>query len=626
MKLSLIKLIIAVIMGTIFMNQAVMADYPSSELLKTLEKRLLKKPECLPNCANISQMNLSIFPDRLKISLSVHAAINTVIPLPAIVDEWVPSSITIDARPAKGIRKDLQNHIWVYVKQGIHQLVLRGKTPDQNQFHMPLQLKPRHIETQAIGWDIQGVSDDGQVADSLQFNRIQQNAEQLLHNISILPFFNVERILYISLQWHVMTTVKRVTPANHPVSIEIPLLDGESIMTSQIQVKNHKALVSMTTNQLQVQWQSVLEYQPSIHLEAPETNQWVETWILDADTHLHVNIDGIPVIHHQDSRGQHRPTWKPWPSETVDIKLSKLIPIAGKNITIDKVKLDMNPGKHFQQLNLSMNVRVSMGQTHTVTIPDQAIIQRIRIDKRSLPVTAENNNIQLPLDPGGHHVEINWRQPERSHCFLKFPKVKTGEAVNATLNLNMPGNSWILWTNGPTMGPVVMFWSYLVLMAIVAFALAHLKWTPLNAWQWFLLGLGLSQTHVIEACLVVGWFLVFYYRKQSTMQGSRWLFNLRQLGLIFWSCVALYIIYMAIHSGLLGIPQMQIKGNGSSWKFLSWYLDQISDTLPQPWVFFLPLFMFRITMLLWALWMAHRLINWLRWMWLCFSEGGIFRK
>jgi hypothetical protein len=622
---ALINVALAIIIWcTMPVSNTVLADYPSIDILNHLEKRLLEKPECLPDCADISQMNLSIYPDRLKMILTVHAAIDTILPLPSMAGEWLPEQITIDTKPATGIRQDLQKHIWVYIKKGRHQLILRGQTPHRNQFHMPFQIKPKHIKTQAVGWEIQGIS-DGQIADSLQFNRIQKNVQKMKQKITIPPFFHVERVLYISLQWHVVTTVKRITPASHPVSIEIPLLDGESLMTGQLQVKNKNVLVSMSANQSKVQWQSVLEYQPKIHLVAPQTNQWVETWILDADTQLHIDFEGIPVIHHQDSQGKHRPTWQPWPSEILDIKLSKLKPIDGKTMTIDQVKIDMHPGKLFHQVNLSMHVRVSMGQTHTVKIPEASIIQQILIDRQSLPVAAEQNYIKLPMDPGAHHIEIKWHHPEQTYCFLKFPQVQIGAAVNTTLNLHLPGNAWILWTNGPKMGPVVLFWGYLILLLIISFALANLNWTPLRAWQWFLLGLGLSQTHFFEAIVVVGWFLLFYYRKQNILKGSRWLFNIRQLGLIVLSVAALFIIYEAIHSGLLGIPQMQIKGNGSSWRFLSWYIDQIDNKIPQPWVIYLPLFMYRIAMLLWALWMAHSLIQWIRWMWMCFSEGGIFR-
>jgi hypothetical protein len=40
----------------------------------------------------------------------------------------------------------------------------------------------------------------------------------------------------------------------------------------------------------------------------------------------------------------------------------------------------------------------------------------------------------------------------------------------------------------------------------------------------------------------------------------------------------------------------------------------------------LPLFVFRILMLLWALWLAYSLLNWLRWGWQCFSEGGLWKR
>jgi hypothetical protein len=35
---------------------------------------------------------------------------------------------------------------------------------------------------------------------------------------------------------------------------------------------------------------------------------------------------------------------------------------------------------------------------------------------------------------------------------------------------------------------------------------------------------------------------------------------------------------------------------------------------------------YRILMLLWALWLAHSLLKWLRWGWGCFSEGGLWRR
>jgi len=606
-----------------------MAEIPSQDILKQLEKRLLEKPDCLPYCADNSIMKVLIRPDRLKINMTVHAAEDTIIPLPAVDGEWLPDQVMLNTSMAKGLRKDDHKQLWIYVQKGIHTIRLTGSLPDRHQVHLPLSLKPRYIQTDCVGWDIQGIGKDGQVADSLQLKRQEQHISKQLYNKNNLipPFFHVQRILYISLQWHVITKVTRKTPDDQPVSVEIPLLPGESIITNRIQVKTNKALVTMKARQSTVEWQSVIEKVPTIHLKAPDTDQWVETWILDADTKQHVSFDGIPVIHHQNAQGRHRPTWCPWPGEIVNIHFSKLETVPGKNMTIEKVQLDWYPGLRFHQATLTMNLRVSMGQTHTVILPEHSIVQNVYMNRQSLPVIPEVKHIELPLEPGNHQVEIRWHQQNSFLFLFRFPQINIGtDAVNISMNLHLAKNSWILWAGGPQMGPVVLFWSSVIVIAIVAFALGYIKWSPLKTWQWFLLGLGLTQIDVLEAIVVVGWFLAFYYRKQYIMPDSRWFFNFRQLGLIVWTIAALYLIYIAIHSGLLGIPNMQISGNGSSWTFLSWYQDRIADKLPEPWILFLPLYVFRIIMLIWALWMAQSLIQWIRWMWGSFSKGGIWRK
>jgi hypothetical protein len=611
-----------------FLGTNILAEIPSPDFLKQLEDRLLEEPDCLPHCADISNMTVFITLNRLKIVMTVHAAEDTIIPLPAIDGEWMPNQVQCNKSIAKGLRKDTDKQLWMYVQKGIHTICLRGSLPDRHQFNLPLVLKPRHIDTNISGWEIQGIGNDGQIADSIQLIRQEKKKSSLFdQHISASPFFHVQRVLYISVQWHVITKVIRTTPDDQPISIEIPLLQKESIITQNIQVKSNKALVSMKARQSTIEWQSVLKKAPTIHLKAPETNSWVETWILDADTKQHVSFDGIPVIHHQDSQGRHRPTWRPWPGEMVNIHFSQLETVEGKNLTIERVLLDWYPGKRFHQATLKLNIRVSMGQSHTITLPEKSIVQNIYMNRLSLPVTPENNKIRLPLDPGNHQIEIKWHQQDSSLLFFQFPRINVGsDAVNVIMNLHLAKNSWILWAGGPQMGPVVLFWSYVMLVLLVAFALGYTKWSPLKTWQWFLLGLGLTQIHFFEAMIVVGWFLSFYHRQQYHMPNSRLLFNLRQLLLVCATAAALHFIYIAIHSGLLGIPNMQINGNGSTWTLLSWYQDRMIDFLPQPWILFLPLYVFRIVMLVWALWMAQSLIQWIKWMWSCFSDGGIWRN
>ena len=90
------------------------------------------------------------------------------------------------------------------------------------------------------------------------------------------------------------------------------------------------------------------------------------------------------------------------------------------------------------------------------------------------------------------------------------------------------------------------------------------------------------------------------------------------------SLIALAALFGAVSNGLLGNPEMQIAGNGSSHTLLNWYQDRIGDSLPQVWVISLPVLAYRFLMLAWSMWMAFALIRWLQWGWGCFSHDRLW--
>jgi len=96
--------------------------------------------------------------------------------------------------------------------------------------------------------------------------------------------------------------------------------------------------------------------------------------------------------------------------------------------------------------------------------------------------------------------------------------------------------------------------------------------------------------------------------------------------LVVLTILALTGLFSAIRRGLLGLPEMQISGNGSSASLLRWYHDRTGESLPRTWALSVPLMAYRGAMLAWALWIASSLIRWLRWGWDCFSESGLWRS
>jgi hypothetical protein len=113
------------------------------------------------------------------------------------------------------------------------------------------------------------------------------------------------------------------------------------------------------------------------------------------------------------------------------------------------------------------------------------------------------------------------------------------------------------------------------------------------------------------------------YRRQRAPK-AWWAFDLTQAGVILTTLLAMVCLYAAIHSGLLLQPDMQIEGNGSSDTELMWFADRIDGALPTPAVLSIPMWSWRVAMLLWALWLAASLLRWLPWAWTSFRKDRWF--
>jgi hypothetical protein len=184
----------------------------------------------------------------------------------------------------------------------------------------------------------------------------------------------------------------------------------------------------------------------------------------------------------------------------------------------------------------------------------------------------------------------------------------------------------VLFLGGPRLGPAVLFWGMLLVLAAVAWGLGKVPLTPLKMHEWLLLGMGLTQTPPETGLVIVGWLLVLGWRGQTSAGWKNNHFNFMQLILAFWTLAALSSLFYAIQHGLLGLPEMQIEGNGSSTYSLQWFQDRSAALLPQAWLISVPLWLYRFLMLVWALWLAAALMRWLRWGWGCYTEGGLWRK
>lgn len=604
------------------------AGYPPADLLKTLQERLLEKPDCFPDCAGIERMDLYATPKTFKIVMEIHAATLTAVPLPATRTTWTPSTVIIDRSPVKGLSRDKSGMMWALIPEGVHTVVMNGTISD-DVLNIPLPLKPHKASADSQGWSVGGIHPDGSVDAGIQLIRTEPSGsvEPKSGNQALSDFFHIRRVLHLGLTWQVSTTVKRISPAETPSTLYFPLIAGESVTTPGITVENRIAQIVIPAEISSFHFESSLEQASDIMLKAAVEALWTESWVLDAGPIWQCEFSGIPVVHHQDQEGQWQPEWFPWPGETVNISVSRPKPIKGSTLTINSAKLEWTPGLRLSKARLNLSILTSQGGQHDITLPDAAELQEVKINGKSLPIRREGTRLTLPLQPGVQEVLVEWHQQGTSNIIIKGPRVLIGgEAVNARVTFHMPQNRWTIFTGGPRFGPAVLFWSYAVVVILAALALKRIDLAPLKIHQWLLLGLGLTQVSPLKALVVVGWLLAFGVRKEK-MPPDKWLpFNLIQILLVIWTLAALTGLYDAVERGLLGMPDMQIAGNHSTSHMLHWTQDRILSDMPRPWTISPPLWVYRVLMLLWSLWLALSLLKWLQWGWQCFSSGKLWKK
>ena len=605
------------------------ADIPDPALLAELRTRLLRKPDCAPDCAASPRLAVEVEEDRLRLRLEVDAAADAAVPLPDLGGLWSPDTVLLNGKPANGVAR-IDAKLWMVLPKGHHEVALAGSLPARDALQLALPLKPHRVVVVANGWRVEGVHADGIPDDTLQLTRIP-SAERATDTSGLKPselpsFVRVERTLRLGLQWRVATRVTRLTPAGAAIVLEVPLLAGENVTSAGVRVVSGKALVNLSPQAMDTSWESTLEQRSPILLAAPSSLAWIETWRVDVGLIWHPTFGGTPFV--QRTATESLPTWQPWPGEQASIELARPEAVPGQTLTIDSSELAFEPGVRAVDGTLSFVIRSSRGVEHRLLLPPDASLQSLSIDGTVQPLRQDGRNVTLAIDPGSHQVRLAFRESPGLGNVFRAPAVSLGApSVNAEVRITVPRDRWLLFTGGPRLGPTVLFWTMLMVLTVVAIALGRIRWTPLRWWHWWLLGVGLSQTAGVMAACFVGWLFLLGWRSRAAEHAlPRILFNLRQLFIVFATLVALGVLVFALHQGLLRSPSMQVAGNGSSEYLLRWFSDRTGPELPEPWMLSVPLWVYRIVMFAWALWMAWALVGWLRWGWRAVTSGGHWIK
>jgi hypothetical protein len=602
--------------------------FPPEKLLDELHSRLLEAPKCVPACATLAHAAVVAHGDEIRVALEVHAASRVASPVPAGGDALTLRSVSVD-----GVRQDAlarsKDEIYVALARGVHRVELAyAATADKVALRFPL--RPMRVEFDGDGWQASGINESRLLTETLSLARSRETGSSASTTASqrFAPFVRVERDIMLGLDWSVSSTAQRLAPEEGGFTVSIPVLAGEHVTTSDVRTEGGEVIAAIADGESSVSWNSTLDKGDTLTLTAPALTDRAEVWHVTASPIWHVEASGVPVSADADTdRNDYRRfDFHPLPGETLTLRISRPEPAEGSTRAIDRAGLVLNAGQRASDAVLSLSMRASQGGEHVITLPAGAEVMNVTRNGETLNLRPRDGKLSLPLLPGSQTFQIRLREAVPVAFMTRTPAIALGvPAANIELWVDVPADRWLLAAFGPAQGPAVLYWSELAVMLLVAWALARTRRTPLKLWHWILLGIGFSTFSWVALVFVVVWLFALDWRARGASPASPVLFNLGQIGLALLTLIALFALAAAIPQGLLGSPDMHVEGYGSSAHALRWFADRSVDELPRAVAVSVPLWVYKLAMLAWALWLANAVVGWLRYGFSAWTRDGYWR-
>ncbi len=620
--------VLATMLGAALAPAPAAADIPDRNLLDELRQRLTAPLPCEPRCADIVAARVAAEPGSLSIELDVHASVEAALPVPGLDGDWRPVALTLDGRNVDAMARE-RNRLTVIVPPGQHTLRLSGPLPAANSVTVPFPEPPRSIDVTANGWSVAGVTERRLAGGSLTLDRIRtDDSPDVVWESSRFPaFVRVQRRIDMGIDWLATTTVTRVAPGSGALEVSLPLINGESVLTESLRVDEGVASVAMGPGQRQVSWQSRLPSTASLTLESGDGQSAAETWVFAIGAIWNVDFEGLPeTLNRSESSGARLVEFRPRPGESVTLAARRPEAAEGDVLAIDSATLVSRAGRRLVESRLEIDYRATRGDQHVLRLPAGAELVSVAVDGDEEPLELVDGTLTLPILPGAHSVAVGFREPRGSGFVTATPEVDLGApAGNVEVTLAPDQSRWLLLTTGPRLGPAVLYWSELLVLALLAVLLGRTGLTPLKTRHWLLLGLGFSTFNWPVLAVVAGWLLLTALRERWSPDLSWWRFDLLQIAFALLTVIALGSILASLPGGLLGTPDMHVAGNGSNAFELRWFTDRVAGVLPTGSAISLPLWTYKALILGWALWLSLALLRWLPWVWSVFARDGLWR-
>ncbi len=600
---------------------------PSPDILQELRQRLTRPAPCEPRCVTTPSLALRLDATRLAMSVEVHAAADGTWAVPGPVGSWVPAEVRVDGAPAVAVARLGDGFLHLRLARGVHRVEASGPVPPGDSFTLQFADPPRRARADAPGWDVTGLRQDGPADPSISLTRrLAARVGAAGSEGRYAPWLEVTRTLGFGVTWTVTTRVRRVTPLGAPIALRVPLLPGEAPTRANLVVEKGEVAVSLggdeTETGVGVDARAEAAGRPA-RPRGPLVVRGLEALV---QPDLVLLRDGpaprlaprrrrlrprVPPVARRGGDGRPRPPAGRRGPDPDDRRR----PARGRARPPPRAR---DPARDRPQQPRAaprpahpQGGRGPAGHDRRPGAPVTAGRRRAPPDRPRRPprdrgpLAAGPRHGRLPRDAARRPLEPRRQRHAAAHdparaLARRDPRPRLGPGRPLLALRRVPARG------GPRPRPRAREPSH-----------EHAVGPPRPRPE---------RPPGGRGALRGGVRLRPRPARPATAAKARWPSTACSSCCSGGPSSSLGILYVAIHQGLLFRPDMQVAGNGSTDTVLRWYADRVAADTPAAGVLSLPLWLYRVAMLLWALWLAASLVRGVGPAWRAFTEGGAWRR
>lgn len=595
-------------------------NFPDQAILDDLKERLTTPPSCIPGCVSIEEASFEMSDEtNLVLSLRYLTEADVAVDLPVSEPQTAVTEVTRNGQRVAvlGSRNNkLQVHLVEganlvqlgYNLAGIDDLVVNlPRTAAKVSEDLCCAQLSRSLDTQTQRFVVR------RFVKTEEAEKLESSTYEFERPVT------VSRQILLEQTPRVLTRVRTSSELMSELSVHIPLLEGETVVSDNVTVIDGHAVVVLDQERKSVSWQSSLQLQDSLKLEASDSSSIAEIWFVRGSDFWHVESEGLtPSQSKQDAT-----LFRPRQGESVSLALIQPNPSPGQTFTVKHVVQSTSVGARGAISTITMAIDASVAGKLTIVLPKDAIVEAVLIDnvERTLDI---GTNVELSVLNGEHLYVVRWRSNDAIEPFFNTPTISLSEpSRNISQILDLPRNRWVLMLGGPPIGSAVLFWGVVLVTLFVALALTYLPQFPLTKLDAALLAVGATLANIWSLLFVALWIIGIWWRSKNTVTslGSIW-HGIVNVALVFLSVLGLLALFYTVVSALQTPPDMFITGSSieqgnllltsGAGPILRWFSDVSAGALPAAWVFSLPFWVYQLAMLAWSLWLVFALTRWVR--------------